>query len=198
MDGYKLTICIPTIHSRKAAFDLLRLHIQNQINEFGYQKEVQIISECDNKEISIGAKRNKLINSAQGKYIVMIDDDDWVPYHFVHSIMKAIETEPDCVGYLELCNYFGTKMNETSCFSKRFSSWADNIEGYNHVRTPFFKTPIKTEIAKQVGCKDMRFGEDHDFAICVYPLLKTEVFINDYLYEYRYKAEPHAQKYGIR
>lgn len=193
----RLTIAIPTIVTRKAKFDLLRLHLQNQINEYGFQKEVEIISECDNKEISIGAKRQLLIDKAKGDYIVMLDDDDWCPYYFVVEIIKALASNPDCVGYLELCK-FQNRRDEISCFSNRFKAWGDNQFGYNHVRTPFFKSPIKTELVRQVGCNDLRFGEDHDFAKRVFPLLKTEVFISKIMYEYRYKSEPHNQKYGIK
>lgn len=193
----RLTIAIPTIVTRKHQFDLLRLHIQNQINELGLQKEVEIISECDNKEISIGAKRQLLIDKAKGDYIVMIDDDDWCPYYFVVEIIQAIESNPGCVGYLELCK-FQNRKDEISCFSNRFREWGDNQFGYNHVRTPFFKSPIKTELVKKVGCKDLRFAEDHQFAKDILPFLKTEVFINKVMYEYRYKAEEHKSKYGIK
>ncbi len=195
-----LTIAIPTVVTRKAAYDLLRNHIQSQINEFGLQKKVELIAECDNKEMSIGAKRQKLIDKAKGKFIVQIDDDDMVPYHFVYNIIKTLDAQPDvdCVGYLEKCVYAHKVRHETSCFSRKFKDWADNIDGYDHVRTPFFKTPIRTDLCRIVGVSDMRFGEDHDFARRIYPLLKTEAFINEYMYEYRYKEEPHNIKYGIK
>jgi glycosyltransferase involved in cell wall biosynthesis len=191
-----LTIAIPTVVNRKEQFDLLRLHIKNQINELGFQKEVELISECDDKQISIGAKRQLLIEKAQGDYLVMIDDDDWIPYNFVLKVVEALKTNPDCVGYLEKCIYHNRI--ERSCISNRFANWGSNIFGFNHVRTPFFKVPIKTELVKKIGCVDMRFGEDHDFAKRIKPLIKTEVFINEFLYEYRYKQESHNVKYGIK
>lgn len=158
---------------------------------------VEIIHECDNKEMSIGMKRDKLIWNAKGKYLVMIDDDDWIAPQFIRKILDATVTSPDCIGYMEECR-FGNRI-ERSMFSNRFTDWSTLTgEAFKYARTPFFKTPIRTDYCKVVGCRDMRFGEDHDFAKRIKPLLKTEVFINEIMYIYRYKDEPHNEKYGIK
>lgn len=192
----RLVIAIPTVEGRKEQFNQLKHHIQNQINEFGLRKEIEIISLCDNKEISIGAKRQKLYEMSEGEYTVMIDDDDWVPYNYCTTVYQALEECPDVVGYYEKCQIGWQE--KKSVFSTKYSRWGENIDGFDYVRSPFFKSPIKTELCLQTGVKDMRFGEDHDFAKRIYPLLKSEVLIPEYLYEYRYKHEPHNMKYGIK
>ena len=191
-----LTIAIPTITSRRNQFTLLYEHIRNQIKEYKLTKKVELIFECDNKEISIGAKRDLLIKKAKGKYIVMIDDDDWLPYNYCNDVLSACEDDSDCIGYLEDC-VFDWNHRATSCISLRYKSWMNNVGVYDYVRTPFFKVPIKTEICRQVGCADLRFGEDSDFAKRIYPLLKSETFIDKKLYIYRYKFENHNSKYGF-
>lgn len=189
-----LTIAIPTIVTRQDKFNRLIDRIAAQITYYGYGKEVEVISECDNKEISIGKKRDNLIRKANGDYIVMIDDDDTIANNYILVVVNALSKAPDCIGYLERIKH----SNKTSCISLKNPCWMDNYGGYDYVRTPFFKVPIKTELCRQVGCSDMRFGEDHDFAKKIYPLLKTEEFINDYMYIYQYNREPHNQKYGIK
>ena len=189
-----LTIAIPTIVTRKDKFDKLFDRLVKQIVYFGYGKDVEIISECDNKEISIGKKRDNLIMKAKGEYIVMIDDDDMIAHNYLLVVINKLLNRPDCVGYLEKIKH----NNKTSCISLNNPGWIDNYAGYDYARTPFFKVPIKTEICREVGCRDMRFAEDHDFANRVKPFLKTEEFINDYMYIYQYSHEPHNQKYGIR
>lgn len=191
-----LTIAIPTIESRRREFELLYDHLKSQVIAIGAQRQVEVIFERDNKQISIGAKRQLLIDKAQGKYLVMVDDDDWVPFEYVHAVLEAAQKNPDCIGYLENCDIQGKR--ERSCFSLKYKDWADKVDGYDHVRSPFFKTPILTDLCKIVGCADLRFGEDHDFAKRIYPFLKTEEFINEELYFYRYKSEPHNAKYGIK
>lgn len=189
-----LTIAIPTIVTRKSKFDRLYDAISTQIADYGFKGQVEIISECDNKQISIGKKRDNLIRKAKGEYLVMIDDDDAIADNYLLLVMNALANKPDCVGYLEKIQH----SNKTSCISLKFASWMDNFARYDYVRTPFFKVPIKTELCRQVGCRDMRFNEDEDFAKRIRPLLRKEEFINDYMYIYQYHYEPHNYKYGIR
>lgn len=192
-----LTIAIPTIESRYKQFNELFAYLENQIEHWNLKYKVELIYESDNKEISIGAKRQKLIDKASGKYLVMIDDDDWVASDYVIDIVNACDSDSDCIGYLEECVFDG-KRKAVSCISRQYNRWANNVGIYNYVRSPFFKIPIKTEICKQVGCGDLRFGEDSDFATRIYPHIKSECFINKKLYFYRYNNEEFNSKYGIK
>lgn len=185
----RLTIAIPTIVGREEQFERLKAHLEKQKKQYELQDgygwvvngESEIIFEKDNKELSIGAKRQNLLIRANGEYIVIIDDDDWIPDNYLATIMPLL-TGVDCIGYLEECNIGGQKRR--SIFSLAFTQWADNAAGYDHVRTPFYKSPMKTAIARQVGFQDIRYGEDVAFAREVYPLLKTETFINEVMYYY--------------
>jgi glycosyltransferase involved in cell wall biosynthesis len=195
----KLSILIATIEERREQFNALRGHIKKQIA--GLESDVEIISACDNKEMSIGAKRDVLYKMAHGKYSVMVDDDDSLSDDYIKLVLPALKTEPDCVGYKEYVNFNGEA--RASIFSLRFKEW-ENCRPVRHGiwyhRTPFCKTPIKTEICRKVGVKDMRFAEDHDFAKRVYPFLKTEVFIDEFLYYYNTKpmsAIELKNRYGI-
>lgn len=191
-----LSILIPTIKGREKQFNALEEFLQWQINQASVWNEVEIKSLCDNKEMSIGAKRNELLKMASGDYCIMIDDDDTVDFRFIELVLLALEKKPDCIGYKELCIYEGKRI-ESSIFSKKYKDWQENFDGFNHVRTPFYKAPIKTELCRNVGFKDLRYAEDHDFAKRIYPLLKTEEYIDEFMYIYRYKHEPHNLKYGI-
>lgn len=192
-----LSILIPTVTGREESFAELEGFLKWQINISELSDKVEIKSICDNKEISIGQKRNKLLEMAQGEYCVMIDDDDSVHFQYLKKVLPALEKNPDCVGYKELCIYEGEKKAQSSCFSLRYKEWADNRDGFDHVRSPFYKMPIKTEICRSVGFKDMRYGEDHDFAKRILPHLKSEVFIGDFMYIYRHKHEEYNIKYGF-
>lgn len=192
----KLSILICTTFNREAMFNLLKHHLQTQINEFGLQKEVEIIYECDNKEISVGKKRQNLIEKANGNYVVFIDSDDMVPYFYIQKILEAIKTNPDCIGFRIECK--GTA-GQTASASNMWSDWADNVGGFDYVRTIYHKNPVKREIALQIGYKDLRFAEDYDYSkrLKESGLIKSEAFIDEIMYEYRYKFEPHQTKYGI-
>jgi len=163
-----------------------------------YDDEIEILFECDNKEISVGAKRQKLLERATGEYIVFIDDDDWVADFYVSEILKAIKYTPDCIGFLIDCDIEGVKSNAKA--SLRYKEWQENVDGFKYVRSIYHKTPVKREIALQVGFSDKRFGEDYEYSQRIMPLLKTEVFINKvmYYYIYRSKNQTANERYGIK
>ena len=109
--------------------------------------------------------------------------------------MKAAKHGMDCITFMEKCIF--EDYEQTSNFSINYNEWSDNCDGYDHVRTPFHKTPIKTALCLKAGVKDMRYGEDHKFSKDIKKYLKTEYHINDYVYIYRYKHEEHKSKFGI-
>lgn len=189
-----LTICIPTIVGRENQYNDLRKYIDRLIEPYG--NKIEIVTICDNKEISIGTKRKKMYELAKGLYTWQIDDDDSITETSIDLIMEVISNGSDCITFKELC-IFEDRI-EHSSFSLQWKAWADNVGGFDHVRTPFCKTPIKTEICLKAGVKDMRYGEDHQFAKDVYKYLKTESYIDEFVYIYRYKFEPHEQKFGIK
>lgn len=187
----KLSILIATIESRKDLYNNLLMHINNQKTD-----DVEIISACDNKEISIGAKRQALLRMAAGDYVSFVDDDDMISSNYIKNILKAIETNPDCIGFLINCS--GTS-GVTASASNQWLTWGDKVGGFDYVRTIYHKNPIKRSIALQVGYKDLRFAEDHDYSLRLKQsgLLKSEEFINEVMYEYRFKYEDPKTKYGM-
>lgn len=192
-----LSILIPTVVGREACFEKLYTHLSAQIKDH----DVEVLFLKDNKELSIGAKRQKLLEMASGDYMVMIDDDDWVPDDYVFQITYILKDKPDCIGYLESVTINGEQ--GLACHSNRFKDWGYNQDGYQYVRTIFYKDPIRTDIARKVGIADMRYGEDHDFArrLKASGLLKKEIFYNRVMYYYTFnsmKQELLNQRYGIK
>jgi hypothetical protein len=190
----KLSICIPTVVGREKQFSTLKQFIENQC--LPYKDEIEIVSIKDNKEISIGEKRKQMYDLCKGLYAWQIDDDDMIAINAIDLIMNVVDKGKDCITFQELCIF--EDREEKSNFSLRYKEWRDNFDGFNHVRTPFCKTPIKTEICQKVGVKDMRYGEDHQFAKDIYSHLKSEAYINKIIYIYRYKFEESNKKYGIK
>lgn len=187
-----LTVAIPTVTGRENRFAELRAFVARQIGNL----PVELISLCDNKEISIGEKRNRLLHMAEGSYVVMIDDDDWVAGTYILDILQALKSEPDGVGFQIRCS--GTK-GVTADASRRYADWGENINGFDYVRMPYQKTPIMTRIAREIGYRDLRFGEDYDYSCRLRDsgLLVTEAYIPRVLYYYRYAYEHPKDKYGI-
>ena len=186
----KLSILIPTIPERKEQLKSLLEVIKSQ-----YTPEIEfVIDDKPKNEISIGLKRNNLYLRARGEYSVQIDDDDTIPPYFVEECLNNLGS--DCIGYKEHCTINGEVQDSIiSISNKRWYSI-----NKTHFRTPHFKTPILTNICRHTQVKDMRFGEDHDFAKRVFPSLKSEKFIPKIMYYYTANSltpQQHKERYGL-
>lgn len=191
-----LSILIPSIDSRNKLFDQLWDFLLNIIDLHDLSDKVELRACIDNKEMSIGWKRQTLYSAAMGKYSWQIDDDDQIHPDAILHILEAMKGEPDCITFEELCMIDGVESR--SNFSLKYDDWAENQDGFDHVRTPFFKTPIKTSLCQQVPVPDMRFGEDHEWAKKIKHNLKTEMHIPKMLYYYIRNSTPHNERYGIK
>ena len=192
-----LSICIATVPERQAQFDALRKML-------GDHPEVEyVIDPRPRGELSVGAKRQSMIEHATGQYVVHIDDDDHVAPDYIQTVVSALASGPDCIGHYEVVEGMAPAP-QLSKWTKDAPRWMEGREAQrykvDYVRTTFHKTPLKREHALAIGFKDMRFAEDHDFSkrLKASGLCRTEVFIPRVLYIYRYSNEPHEQKYGIR
>src|SRR5210317_1001189 len=86
----KLSILIPTLYSRLRS-------ISNLLEELNYQIQsapVQVLWIGDNKSISIGEKRNQLLDNAKGEWVCFVDDDDMVSNNYVSTLLEAIDLNP--------------------------------------------------------------------------------------------------------
>lgn len=181
-----LSVLIPTIAGREAQYEALCKTIP-----------VPVVSCCDNKQMSIGGKRQLLLDNCETEYFVMVDDDDSLAADYFEIILPILETKPDCVTYLEDINGASVAVHDN-----KYDYWHEKDGIY--YRTPFYKDVIRTDIAKQIGFKDMRYGEDHDFSIRLKQsgLIKKSVFVNKKMYFYNMpdamsRAE-HEERYGIK
>lgn len=190
----RLSILLATTTDRRAMFHDLYAELQKQIK--GLPVELKVIE--DRKQISIGKKRDNLLKMATGDYIVFFDSDD-MPYpDYVESILKALESNPDCVGFKIHMTTNGEKP-QTCCHSLRYKKWAERKDGYDYVRNCTHFNPVKRELALQVGFEDIRFGEDRIYSDKITQLCRREVFIDKKLFHYRYSTKVnHYKKYGIK
>lgn len=199
--GFKLkfAILIATIETRKAQFEKLRSFIQSQIVKNSLIGQCEIVHISDNKEISVGLKRQRLLEIANSNYVAFIDDDDWVSDDYLKEIINSIDTNsPDSIGFLVRCTFNGSDPIMAKA-SNKYDDWAEDVDGYKYVRTPYHKTPIKRDLAVQIGFKDIRYAEDHDYSrrLKAAGLIRKEDYIDAPLYYYSYVHEDHNSKYGI-
>ena len=143
----------------------------------------------DTLGITIGEKRNKLLERANGKYCCFIDDDDDVADTYFTTYESAISSgiDYDCV-MLVGHYYLNGKFIKPFFHSLKYKSWYDDDDGY--YRCPNHLNLIKTDICRQIGYTKVNFGEDKDFSerLLESGLIKTEYSHENLLYLY-YKID---------
>jgi hypothetical protein len=185
----KLSLLIPTTYSRKDMLAELLDHLKYQIDKCGALDTVEIIIDEDGGESSVGSKRQGLIESARGEFVVHIDSDDWVSSDYIECILLAIESNPDVIGFEGYMTHDGER-RENFKISKDllYITIKDGYGKNEYLRFNNHLSPIKRDIALKIGFKDMKFAEDYDYALRLKEsgLIKTEVYIPKDLYHYRY------------
>jgi len=191
-----LSILISTIPNRvDNCFIKLVKHLENQIKNLNKEGEVEIIGFYDNKNRSVGEKRNQLLLMAKGKYLVFIDDDDWVSEDYIEKILSALvqNSDTDCIVFdcITTITVNGIiQEKHYSKYSKDFTySITDSIDanGYKQWRGKVSHTMVwKSSIAKKYTYTNKNYGEDVDWCQKANKDLKTETRIDKVLYFYNF------------
>jgi len=201
-----LSILIPTVVGREKELNNGFFSGKNsQISDVytsGYLEincgDFEVILLKDNKEMTIGEKRELLYQRARGIYSQQLDDDDNLAPNAIQLILEAIKSNPEIpvITFREKC--FMNGEYKSSNHSIKYDKWQDNLDGYDYVRTPFYKDVIRTDIAKSVPFPHIRYNEDEQFAIAIKPLLTDEIHIDEELYIYQYSPkESNEERYGF-
>lgn len=132
----KLSILVCT-HNKGDDVDIIYKKLKCQVNH-----HVEVLVQDDSHDISLCFRRNELVLSSSGEYIVHVNSDDMISDNYVKSIMDILYLEsPDCIGIT------GSVINSSTVSfvnSMRYSNYniVDNIQygPVNHLN------PIKRSI----------------------------------------------------
>lgn len=91
----KLSILVPTVTTRIDQREKLLAKLCAQ----AAGKPVEILSLIDNRQRSIGMKRQALLDIARGEYIAFCDDDDDISDDYISSLLAEIEVGADCITF---------------------------------------------------------------------------------------------------
>src|SRR5688572_21048564 len=151
-----------------------------------YAGEIELLSD-DRMDVTVGEKRNALLEKAQGEYLCFHDDDDWPEPNYIKRLMEAVESGCDCASFKGIITWNGEKP-EIFEHSLKYSEWKTTENEVKYERFPNHLNAMKSAIAKQFKFPEKNFSEDFDWSTLVHQsgLLQTEHYIPEVIYNYRY------------
>jgi len=179
------SILICTLDERVEQFSFIYNKLQGQINANDLQDRVEILFFKDNRQYSVGYKRNTLMRQSKGMYVNFIDDDDDVHDNYIKMIYEELQSKPDCVSLTGIITFNGN----WPCPFVHTIQHKDHYKiGNTFYNPPNHISTIKRSVASRFPFPDISYGEDYNWAmqICHSGLLQTESVITTPYYFYRY------------
>ena len=177
---HKLSILIPSLEERKPKLEQLKAELASQIGK----RNVEVLSLSDNRQMTIGQKRNMLLTQSTGEYVSFVDDDDMVSPDYIEKVLNALTKNPDCSSLTgEIV--FSDGYSRPFIHSLRYTQWIDDHEGKVYYRPPNHLNAVRRAIAVQVGFPPWNSGEDRSFSMGIRHFLKKEEWIEGVIYNYK-------------
>lgn len=163
-------------------------HIWTKLASQSEGKPVQLVAIIDNRSMTLGSKRNKILGEAMGRYISFVDDDDDITPDYIDTILETIQEFPDVdlITFRSLYVPDGVPDRET-IYSSEFTenrNFDDHFE-----RFPNALMVWKRSISEQVLFPDLTFNEDSIFGMNAREYVEHEVRIDRVLYFHRYSSQ---------
>lgn len=182
-----LSILICTLNRRSGLLGRLAECLKPQIND-----RVEVLVAADDGEITIGEKRNKLLEQATGRYVAFVDDDDMVSDKYIEYVLKAIDQNPDVIG-IHLLMYYDAHLAGLTYHSLQYKEWSDRKSNVDQRLTFYYRNPNHINPIKKDLIGDLRFphqnmSEDDLFSQSLQKKIVAadlkEVFIHEPIYYY--------------
>ena len=173
----QLSILICSLLERK---DTFLSKLLDNINQQIVNKPVEVLILIDNANRPVGTKRNDLLKLAKGKYVSFIDDDDRISNDYVDSILQEInEWEPDVIVFDAIISFNGN-----------YPKLVKYGREYDYCEKPeaYYRHPNHLMVHKKENIteyfKDIKTGEDDEWALRMLPRIVTQSRIDKVLYYY--------------
>lgn len=185
----KLAILIPTIIGREHFLDNLLSILEPQVEK--YSGEVRIFTQIDNREKTIGEKRNDLMEWAflNGfTHRAFIDDDDTITEDYLDLNMPGVRGDYD-VNSLVGKYYSNGIYDRLFVHDIKYKVARTNSEFYE--RFPNHLNVTKISLIKDYKYHHKNFGEDMELAerISNDGVLKRQYIVDKPVYNYFFRTK---------
>jgi hypothetical protein len=153
------SVLIPTIPGREESLRRLVESIHDKVKRLAPEMTYEIRLGFDNREQSIGLKRDGLLQGAKGKYMSFIDDDDEITDAYIEDLWATIQ------GGFHVMRLRGQIAPYTFTHSTENALTGPMARGEVFLRPPNHLNPMLTDVAKLLRFKDATRGEDLEWTI---------------------------------
>jgi hypothetical protein len=190
-----LSILIPTLPERHSNFielygklwrQMYHVHINHEsLGEIEWIKDDS--KRFINGGLSIGKKRESLVQRATGKYLCFLDDDDDIAPNYVETLVRMCHEDKDVVTFRDFTttDFYWTIIDMSLNHTEDEQATPDRIVK----RKPWLVCPVRSEYAKQFEFPDINYGEDAIWMSQVLTLCKTEVHTDQILRSYKHSSK---------
>jgi hypothetical protein len=189
-----LSILIPSIPQREYQFDELCFQVALQIYELKIAHpmlgQVEIVWDDSKRFIdgglSIGKKRESLVQRATGKYLCFLDDDEEIAPNYVETLVRLCNEDKD------VCTFRSFAKNDFywSVIDMRLGSENEEATPERIVkRNAWHICPVKSEYAKLYEFEDTNYSEDWNWMEKVLTHCKTEAHTDQIIHCYNHSSK---------
>lgn len=156
---YDWSVLIATITGREESLKKLLSEIREKVSRIAPHVRVQYLTYYDNRDTSIGNKRQWLLDRALGKYMSFVDDDDNITDAYIEDLSNTISGN---YHVMRLRGQIGPYTFTHSIDNKLTQNMAN---GQEFLRPPNHLNPMMSDVAKILHFKDAVRGEDLEWTI---------------------------------
>jgi hypothetical protein len=157
--AYDWSILIPTLVERSKKFNHLVTSINEKRQRICPDLKIEFCISCDNREKSVGKKREELLKNAKGKYMSFVDDDDDLTDAYFEDALACIR------GDFQVCRLRGQMAQFTFTHSIDNTLSSPMARDGEFLRPPNHLNIMVTDVANLIPFADAKRGEDLDWTI---------------------------------
>ena len=182
---YHWSILIPTIPGREKGLQRLLRSIADKVQKNVPELTYEVCLAFDNRETSIGTKRQKLLEQAKGRYLSFIDDDDDITDEYIQDLWECIQSGKHVMRLQGFMKGY-TFIHSMDIKLDDYMATQDDPPIFQ--RPPNHLNPMLSDVAKMIPFKNAVHGEDLDWTISLFKtgFLKTEYKSNSSRTHYIY------------
>jgi glycosyltransferase involved in cell wall biosynthesis len=163
--SYDWSVLIPTMPGREQGLQRLMNSLYEKVGRIAPDLRMEICMDFDNRESSIGMKRQRLLERAKGKYLSFIDDDDEITDAYIEDLWACIQGNYHT---MRIRGQMSQYQFVHSVDIKLTDMMATNDEIPYFQRPPNHLNPMLSDVAKLIPFKNAVHGEDLDWTINLY------------------------------